>query len=50
MSKINDNFCGYLNIGDDTFVYNISNNVVTLLPAQIEQVKRYEALEFNTVS
>lgn len=45
MSKINDNFCGYLNIGDDTFVYNISNNVVTLLPAQIEQVKRYEALD-----
>lgn len=45
MSKIDDNFCGYLNIGDDTFVYNISNNVVTLLPAQIEQVKRYEVLD-----
>lgn len=45
MSKINDNFCGYLNIGDDTFTYNVSNNVVTLLPAQIEQLRRYEVLD-----
>ena len=45
MSKITDNFCGYLNAGDDTFAYNVSNHVVTLLPAQIEQVKRYEVLD-----
>lgn len=45
MNKITDNFCGYLNVGGDTFAYNVSNNLVTLLPAQVELVKRYEVLE-----
>lgn len=45
MTKIPDNFCGYLNIGDDTFTYNVSNHVVTLLPAQSERAKRYEVLD-----
>jgi len=45
MTKITDNFCGYLNIGDDTFAYNVSNHVVTLLPAQVERTKRYEILD-----
>ncbi len=45
MNKITDNFCGYLNVGDDTFAYNVSNNLVTLLPAQVEIVKRYEAID-----
>ena len=45
MKKIADNFCGYLNVGDDTFAYNVSNDLVTLLPAQVELVKRYEVLD-----
>jgi len=45
MTKITDNFCGYLDVGDDTFAYNVSNHVVTLLPAQIEEAKRYEVLD-----
>lgn len=44
MGKITDNFCGYLNVGDDTFAYNVSNHIVTLLPAQVDQVKRDETL------
>jgi hypothetical protein len=45
MTKITDNFCGYLNVGDDTFAYNVTNHVVTLLPAQIEQANRYKVLD-----
>ena len=45
MMKINDNFCGYLNVDDDSFAYNVSNHVVTLLPAQSELTKRYEVLD-----
>ncbi|MDD3139800.1 MAG: hypothetical protein PHX08_12610 [Lachnospiraceae bacterium] len=45
MTKITNNFCGYLNVGDDTFAYNVINHVVTLLPTQIEQVKRNEVLD-----
>lgn len=26
MTKITDNFCGYLDVGDDTFAYNVSNH------------------------
>lgn len=44
MSKIADNFCGYLNIGNDTFTCNVSNHVVTLLPALSEHSKRYEVI------
>lgn len=45
MNKISDKFCGYLNVGDETFAYNVSNNLVTLLPAQVELVIRYEVLD-----
>lgn len=45
MTKITDNFCGYLKIDADVFTYNVSQHVVTLLPAQIDPVKRYEALD-----
>lgn len=45
MKKIPDNFCGYLNVGDDTFAYNVSNDSVTLLPAQVELAKSYEVLD-----
>ena len=34
MRKIADNFCGYLKVGDDKYTYYISDNIVTLLPAQ----------------
>jgi hypothetical protein len=44
MTKITDNFCGYLNVGNDTFAYNVSNQVVTLLPAQIGQAKSMKSL------
>lgn len=45
MRRIADNFCGYLNVGDDTFSYYVENHTVTLLPVQVEPVKRYEVLE-----
>lgn len=44
MLKIDDNFCGYLNIGDDKFVFNISNSLVTLLPAESDHKKIQEVL------
>lgn len=43
MRRIADNFCGYLKVGDDTYTYNISNNMVTLLPTQSNKRERYEA-------
>lgn len=45
MKKIADNFCGYLNVDNDTFAYSVSNHIVTLLPAQSERTKRYEVLD-----
>jgi len=45
MRKIADNFCGYLKVGDDTYTYNVSDNIVTLLPAQSEKRKIYESLD-----
>lgn len=47
MKKIADNFCGYLNVKDDTYAYNVSNNIVTLLPAKSEKRKIYES--FNLI-
>ena len=44
MLKIDDNFCGYLNIGDDKFAFNISKSLVTLLPAESDQKKIQEVL------
>ena len=48
MRKIADNFCGYLNVGNEKYTYNISNNIVTLLPAQSEREKIHES--FNRIS
>ena len=44
MLKIDDNFCGYLNIGDDKFAFNISHSLVTLLPAASDQKEIQETL------
>jgi hypothetical protein len=45
MKKISDNFCGYLKVGDDKCAYSVSNNIVTLLPAQNEETEIDEAFE-----
>lgn len=45
MRKIADNFCGYLKAGDDTYTYNVLDNIVTLLPAQSEKRKIYESFD-----
>lgn len=39
MKKINENFCGYINVKDDTYTYNVSDNIITLLPAQSDAKK-----------
>ena len=44
MLKIDDNFCGYLNIGDDKFAFNISKSLIALLPAESNQKKIQEVL------
>lgn len=44
MKKINENFCGYIKVEDDTYTYNVSDNIVTLLPAQSDAPKRYDSL------
>jgi len=44
MKKINKNFCGYIKVEDDTYTYNVSDNIVTLLPAQSDVSKRYDSL------
>ncbi len=44
MKKINENFCGYIKVKDDTYTYNVSDNIVTLLPAQSDVSKRYDSL------
>ena len=43
MRKIADNSCGYLKVGDDKYTYYISDNIVTLLPAQSDK-RRYMSL------
>lgn len=48
MEKIPDSFNGYLKVDEDIFVYNVSNSIVTLLPAQSDPHKRYEA--FNRIN
>lgn len=45
MRKIADNFCGYLKVGEDKYTYNVSDNIVTLLPAQSENKKIYESFD-----
>lgn len=43
--KIEDNFCGYLRVGDDICAYTVSNDIVTLLPAENNWRKRQEAVK-----
>ena len=45
MQKISDNFCGYLKVDNDIYTYNVSTNIVTLLPAQSDRRNRYEVIE-----
>lgn len=45
MKKINDNFCGYIKVDNDIYTYNVSTNIVTLLPAQSDRINRHEAIE-----
>lgn len=45
MASINETFGGYLNIDNDTFVYNVTDSIVTLLPAESDPNKQYESFE-----
>lgn len=45
MKKIAANFCGYLMVGDDKYTYYVSDNIVTLLPAQSDKRKIYESFD-----
>lgn len=45
MTKIGNEFCGYLKVDEDTFAYNVSNNIVTLFPAYGENRERYEVID-----
>lgn len=45
MKKISNNFCGYLRVDNDIYTYNVSTNIVTLLPAQSDRGDRHEAIE-----
>ena len=29
MKKIDENFCGYIKVEDDTYTYNVLDNIVT---------------------
>ncbi len=42
MTKIEDNFNGYLQIGDDGFVYNVNGHIVSLMPTEDDPAKRIE--------
>lgn len=42
MTKIEDNFNGYLQIGDDGFVYNVNGHIVSLMPTENDPAKRIE--------
>lgn len=45
MTKIENEFRGYLEVDEDTFAYNVSNNIVTLFPAYSENRERYEVID-----
>lgn len=45
MKRINDEFCGYLEVTGDVYAYNVSKNIVTLLPAQRDRKERYDCLQ-----
>lgn len=42
MTNIEDNFNGYLQIGDDGFVYNVNGHIVSLMPTENDPAKRIE--------
>ena len=44
MKKIDENFCGYIKVEDDIYTYSVSDNIVTLLPAQSDALRRYDSL------
>lgn len=44
MKKIDENFYGYIRVEGDTYTYNVSDNIVTLLPAQSDPQKRDDSL------
>ena len=45
MTKIENEFCGYLMVDEDAFAYNVSKNIVTLLPAYSEKRERYDVID-----
>ena len=49
MKKIPDRFNGYLRVNGNEFVYNVSDSVVTMLPAQSDKSKRWDVFQ-NTCS
>ena len=47
MTKLPNEFNGYINVDDDTFTYSVSNYIVSLLPAESNPVKIEEI--FNRI-
>lgn len=45
MIKIEDNFNGYLQIGDDGFVYNVNGHIVSLMPTENDLDKKVEIVK-----
>lgn len=43
MGEIANNFYGYIKVDDDTYTYNVTDNIVTLLPAYSDVKKRYDS-------
>ena len=44
MTKLPNEFNGYINVDEDTFTYSVSNYIVSLLPAESNPVKIEEFL------
>lgn len=44
MAKYTDNICGYLDILDDEFAFNIVDQQVTLLPAEKDHIQKNDAV------
>ena len=38
MTKLPNEFNGYINVDDDTFTYSVSNYIVSLLPAESKSI------------
>ena len=45
MMKIEDRFCGYVSIDDESFAYSFSDQMVTLLPALNNSSERHKTVE-----